>query len=122
MPAAIPAIIGALVSTGVGFGLNKLTSSSGPSQTDINQQMQEQAKTDAEKQAKSEAMIRQQMLRKSAPDAQAAVGGSLTATPFAQLTADIAGEPGSLQDALRMLGQSGGGDSSTTGLAFSGGF
>lgn len=82
--------------------------------------MQQQAQADAAKQAAQEAATKAQLIRKSAPDAQTAVGGSLTDAPFAQLTADIAGQPGDIQTALKLLStQSGGND--TSGLSFSGG-
>jgi hypothetical protein len=78
-----------------------------------------QAAADAQKQAEQEAATKSQLLRKAAPDAQAQTGGSLTDAPFASLTSSIAGLPGSVEDALRLLG--GGGTSGTQGLSFSGG-
>jgi len=116
MPVAIPLIVGTLLST-VGphlFG----GGSGGGSSTDPNAAAQQQAKADADKQAKLDAATKTAALRRAAPDAQAQTGGSLTDMPFASLTQSIAGEPGNIQEAMRALGF---GDQQQPGLAMSGG-
>ena len=92
------------------------SSSSSTSATDAAQQ---QAKADADKQAKIDAATKTAALRRAAPDAQAQTGGSLTDMPFASLTQSIAGEPGNIQEALRALGM--GGSDQQQGLAVAGG-
>lgn len=108
----MPAIAGvlSLFSGGGGGGSS--------SAQDIATQQEQQAKADADKQAKAEAAMRASALRRAAPDVQAATGGSLTDAPFASLTQSIAGEPGNLQEALRALGLN---DQSQPGLSVAGG-
>lgn len=111
MSFVLPAIMGVMSLFGGGSG----SSSSSTSATDAAQQ---QAKTDADKQAKADAAMKASALRRASPDAQAQTGGSLTDAPFASLTQSIAGEPGNIQEALRALGM---GDQQQPGLAMSGG-
>ena len=116
MAALIPVIVGSLVTAGASYGLEKLTT---PKPPDLTASMQQQADADAKKQQQQEQLTKAQLLRRSAPDAQAQTGGSLTDMPFAALTSDIAGIPGDIQQAFKLLG---GKDDSTQGLSFSGGF
>ena len=120
MPAAILPI---LLTLGSGFAASSLSGGSGSSSSSSAQAAAtQQAQTDADKQAKADAAIKAAALRRSAPDAQAQTGGSLTDAPFASLTQSIAGEPGNIQEALRALGMNQ--DSTATqqpGLSFSGG-
>jgi len=120
MPAAIPWITLAITAVTSGVGIEKAITA--PKPPDLNAAMQKQASDDAAAQAKQDAATKAQLLRRSAPDAQAATGGSLTEAPFAQLTSDIAGQPGDIQTALKLLGQRGGGGEDTSNLSFSGGF
>lgn len=65
------------------------------------------AAQNAESERKAQAQLEQQksmMLRRAAPDAQAATGGSLAPDSFANLTAILAGIPGDVQLAQRLLG------------------
>lgn len=104
MPQAlIPIILGTALSAGASYGISKLTSPGGPSSSDVEAQMKQQAEADAKKQQDAEAAQRAQALRRAAPDAQAQTGGSLTDAPFASLTSYIAGAPSNLQEALRAL-------------------
>jgi hypothetical protein len=122
MPFGLPLIIPALLSA-IGPVTGLIESAGQPSASDMEKkqqaQMQQQAQADAAKQAQQEQLTKGQLLRKASPDAQAATGGSLTDAPFAQLTSSIAGVPGDINEALKLLNlnQSG---SDTTGL--SGGF
>lgn len=115
--------IGNMISSLLGLGGGGGPSSSDQASADA--AAKAQAEKDAIKQSQSEAAARAQSLRRSAPDAQAQVGGSLTDAPFASLTSYISGAPSSLQEALRALGldkdQSGGGGGGGLGLAFTGG-
>lgn len=118
MPFIVPFI--PLIAAGVGateLGMS-FAGGGGPDLGKLQKQQQDQATADAAKQAKQEADSKAQMLRASAPNAQAQVGGSLTEAPFASLTSDIAGMPGDIQTALRLLDPN---TSGTQGLAFSGG-
>jgi hypothetical protein len=117
MPQVVPFILAATALAGTGESVYQAVSAPDPNAA--NKAAEQQAKDDAAKQQKQEAAMRQQMLSRTMPDTQAAVGGSLTEAPFAQLTADIAGQPGSLQDALKLLGQRG--ETDTSGLSFTGG-
>jgi len=110
---AVPAGIGAVES---------LTASSGPSFSDQQKQMEQQATADAEKQAKADAAQKAAALKRSAPDAQAQTGGSLTDAPFASLVSSISGVPSNIQEAMRALGLGGeGSQPQQPELAFSGG-
>ena len=109
MPAIIPLII-----AGVTAGIGATGGGGSSSSTDATAL----AKSDAEKQAQQEALTKANLLRRASPDAQAQVGGSLTEAPFASLTSDIAGLPGDIQTALRLLDPN---SSGTQGLAFAGG-
>ena len=118
MPFIIPFI--PLIAAGVGateLGV-QLSGAGGPDMGKLQKQEEAQAQSDAEKAAKADAASKAQLLRKASPDAQAQVGGSLTEAPFASLTSDIAGLPGDIQTALRLLDPN---SSGTQGLAFSGG-
>jgi len=120
MPVAIPLIVGTLVST---LGPKLFSGgNSGPSLADSQKQMEQQATADAEKQAKSDAAQKAAALKRSAPDAQAQTGGSLTDAPFASLVSSISGVPSNIQEAMRALGLSGeGSQPQQPELAFSGG-
>lgn len=117
MPALIPFI--PLIAAGVTGGTELgLTLSNQPDTGALKKQQEEQAAADAAKAAKADADSKAQLLRAASPNAQAQVGGSLTEAPFASLTSDIAGTPGDIQTALRLLDPN---SSGTQGLAFSGG-
>jgi len=121
MPIPLAALIPLLVTgatTGIELG-TKLAGVGVPSTSKLEAEQKAQAEADAKKQAEQEAASHAQMLRRAAPDAQAQTGGSLTEAPFASLTSSIAGLPGSVDEALRLL--SGGASSGTQGLSFSGG-
>jgi cell pole-organizing protein PopZ len=123
MPAAILVpILASVAGAGASFGLEKAFTPSGPSFSDQQHQMEQQAAADAEKQAKADAAQKAAALKRSAPDAQAQTGGSLTDAPFASLVSSISGVPSNIQEAMRALGL--GGESSQPQqpeLAFSGG-
>ena len=122
MPAAIiPILLSTALTAGASYGISKLESPGGPSSSDVEAQMKQQATADAQKQEQAEAAQRGQALRRAAPDAQAQTGGSLTDAPFASLTSYIAGAPSNLQEALRALGMDKDQSQQQPELAFSGG-
>lgn len=104
MPAAlafIPLVLGA--ATGIG---STLFGGGSSSSSDIQKAQQQQAQQDAAKQAAQDAAQRKQLLSKQVGNAQELTGGSLSDSSFAQEIANLAGLPGNMQDALRLLGGS----------------
>lgn len=113
MPAAIPFIVAAatLASSGVSIYQAFSKPGGGPDPKAI--QAQQQA--DAAKAKEAENQQKLQLLRRSAPDAQAQTGGALTDQGFASLVANIAGLPGDLNLAQELLKPGAGSSTGTTG-------
>lgn len=120
MPAALPFIIAATALAGTGItAYEAFNKPSGPDPAALQQQQQQ----DALKAKQAQDAQKLQMLRKAAPDAQAAAGGSLTDQGFSQLVANIAGLPGDINLAQELLkpgsNTAPGGSGTTNNPAFS---
>lgn len=103
--ALIPLIVGA-VSAGTSL-FSAIKGSGGPSASDLQKQQEQQAQADATRVAQQEASQRDQLMRRVAPNAQEQTGGSLTDAPLAQLIASLAGQPGNVQDAMKITNPGG---------------
>src|SRR5215471_15513146 len=105
MPAAIPIIMAITALTSTGLGVYSAVKSSGESDQyqKMLQQQQQQEQADKAKAAEAERQQKLQLLRRAAPDAQAATGGSLTDSGFASLVANIAGLPSDVNMAEELL-------------------
>jgi hypothetical protein len=99
MPAAIPLIAAIVGIAGTGFSVYEAVK--GPSGSGGADPAAAQAQALKDKQAQQQQEL--QMLRRAAPNAQAATGGSLTDAGFASLVANLAGLPGDVNLAETLL-------------------